>query len=668
MKKWRVLSIFLILIIALAACSKKDTPEDRLASYTKLWKDAEFTKMYEGYLSDASKDVFGPDEYIDRTTKLYKDLAITDVQIKFKNPDEDKKYKKEDQPEFPVQIKMETVAGPIEFEKKVMMTYGKSGEEENWFVEWDPSFNLPNLTMNDKVGVSKLPSKRGEILDRNGSPLAINGKGYEAGIVPEKFNEEKDAERLAKILNTTPDYIKKQLNQSWVKPDQFVPIKKVASTQNAIVEKMIEVPGVTYTQVEMREYPYGESLSHLVGYIGRINADELEKVKDKGYKETDLIGKRGLEQLLDEQLRGEDGARIYIEKTNENAEKITIAEKTAVDGKSLSLTIDADLQQKTFKAMDGEAGTATAIDPKTGEVLVLTSSPAFDPNEFVIGVSASHYDKLSKDPLQPLLNRFAATYAPGSAIKPITAAIGLEAGTIKPEKGYTIEGKRWKKDESWGNFGVTRVYTPPNPINLKKAIVHSDNIYFAMEAIEMGKKTLIEGFKKFGFEKDIPFSYPLRASQISNDVTIGTEAQLVDTSYGQGQMLMNIVHLASSYSPLLTNGKMVKPVLFADETKSEIWKEGLISPENAAILRADLREVVTKGSGKDADIPSVKISGKTGTAELKSGQDKRGKENGFFVGYQTDETAYIMAMMIESIEDNGGSGYVVKKVAEVMAE
>ena len=668
MKKWRMISVFLIIIVALAACSKKETPESRLSAYINLWNDAEFTKMYDEYVSEASKDTFTSEEYIDRTEKLYEDLTITDVQVTFTKLDEDRKFKTEDQPEFPVQIKMETAAGPILFEKKVMMTYGKSDEKENWFVEWDPSFILPDLAKTDKVGVSTLSSKRGEILDRNGLSLAINGNGYEAGIVPEKFNEELNADKLAQILGTTSDFITKQLSQSWVKPDQFVPIKKLALSQDDIIEKMIEVPGVTYTKVEMREYPYGQSLSHLTGYIGRINADELEKVKDQGYRETDFIGKRGLEQLLEKQLRGEDGIRIYIEKTEQGAEKITIAEKTATDGDSITLTIDAELQQKTFNAMNGEVGTAAAIDPKTGETLVLTSSPAFDPNEFMLGVSSSRYTELTENPVQPLLNRFAATYAPGSAIKPVTAAIGLEAGTIDPNKGYTIEGKSWKKDESWGNFGVTRVYTPPNPINLKKAIAHSDNIYFAMEALAMGKETLIEGFKKFAFEEEIPFSYPLQASQISNDGTIASEAQLVDTSYGQGQMLMNIVHLASTYAPIINDGKMFKLVLFEDESKSEVWKEGLISPENAAILRTDLREVVASGSAKDANISSVKISGKTGTTELKSSKEKAGQENGFFVGYQTDETSYILAMMIESIEDKGGSSHVVKKVAEVMAK
>ena len=184
----------------------------------------------------------------------------------------------------------------------------------------------------------------------------------------------------------------------------------------------------------------------------------------------------------------------------------------------------------------------------------------------------------------------------------------------------------------------------------------------------MGRDKFVEGFTKFGFGEEIPFSYPLRKSQISNDGKIASEGQLADTSFGQGQMLMNIVHLASSYAPIINDGKMFKPILFEDEPKSEVWKEGLISPENAAILRTDLRDVVVNGSAKDANLPSIKISGKTGTAELKSSQDESGKENGFFVAYPTDDMSYIIAMMIEGVEDQGGSTHVVKKVSEIMSK
>ncbi|QUW23880.1 penicillin-binding transpeptidase domain-containing protein [Sporosarcina sp. Marseille-Q4063] len=669
--------IFLSLILLLSACTKKEekeiTPIDRLGEYVDLWSKAEFNKMYDDYLVEVSKEAFGKEQFVDRTELLYKDLGIKDVVIEFEKPEvkpekEEEVFNKEESYTYPVQIKMETIAGTIEFEKNVVLKNEVRDEVDNWYIEWDPSFILPDLMKQDKVGVSTIRSNRGEIFDRNDRAIAINGSGIEVGIVPEQFDVDADAEKLAKLLGTTSDFIVKQLNQSWVKPDQFVPIKNLAFTQEAIYDEAKQIPGILSRKAELREYPYVHALSHLIGYVGRINADELEKLKDEGYTESDLVGKRGLEQLLEERLRGEDGVIIYIEKTDHNGERITIAEKPAVDGEKITLTIDADLQKATFEAMNHEPGTAAVIDPKTGETLVLASSPAFDPNEFAIGVSATRYNELTEDPNQPMLNRFAATYAPGSAIKPVTAAIGLAAGTLEPGKGHTINDNKWQKDSSWGNFKVSRLYSPPNPVDLQKALVYSDNIYFAMEALAMGRDKFLEGFTNFGFGEEIPFSYPLRKSQISNDGKIASEGQLADTSFGQGQMLMNIVHLASSYAPIINDGKMFKPILFADEPKSEVWKEGLISPENAAILRTDLRDVVVDGSAKDANLPSIKISGKTGTAELKSSQDESGKENGFFVAYPTDDMSYIIAMMIEGVEDQGGSTHVVKKVAKVMSK
>ena len=669
MKKWRYITLFIVLLVALSACSKnEDTPVDRLSAYVDLWGKAEFKKMFDEYVSEASKDSFGKEEFIDRTEKLYEDLGVSDVEIIFNKPKEEKEVKKEEEVQLPIKVKMETIAGPIEFEKKVRLVYEEQEEFKNWFIDWDPSYILPDLEKVDKVGISTIQSERGEIFDRNGQPIAINGSGAEIGVIPEKFNAEADVGKLASLLEVTADYINEQINQSWVQPDYFVPLKKVSFAQQNDYEAVFQIPGVTTMQVDMREYPYAGSLAHLVGYIGRINAEELEEFKDENYTESDFLGKRGLEQLLEERLRGKDGIEIYIEKIEHNSEKITIAERPAENGEEIILTIDAVQQRKAFEAMDGEPGAAAMIDPKTGEVLVLTSSPAFDPNEFVVGISPSRYTALNEDPKQPLLNRFAAAYAPGSAIKPLTAAIGMEAGTLKPTEGHTINGKKWQKDSSWGKFNVTRLYTPPNPIDLEKALVFSDNIYFAKEALKIGRDPFIKGLEGFGYGEKTPFSYPLRKSQISNDGKIASEGQLADTSFGQGEMLMNIVHLASTFGPIVNEGTMIKPVLFEDEKKSEVWKEGLISPENAKILQKDLRKVITDGHAEAINIPSIAISGKTGTAELKSTQDESGQENGFLVAYPTDEMDYIIAMMIENIEDKGGSGFVAKKLVKVMSK
>lgn len=667
MRKWSFISIIFLVIFTAVACSKKEaSPTDRLVSYIALWEDEKWTEMYDEYITTSAKETFGKEQFIERAEKIYSDLDITDVEIIFEEPENKDAPKKEDDVHLPVQIKMETIAGPIEFNKEVPFRYAEQDEEKAWFIEWDPSFILPDLRKDDKVGISTLASKRGEIYDRNDKALAINGSGAEVGVVAGSFTVETDGGKLATLLGTTTEFIQKQLNQSWIETGHFVPIKKIPFTQQNKYDEALLIPGVSAMKADMREYPYAKALAHLIGYTGQVNGEELEKLKDKGYKETDIVGKRGLEQLLEEKLRGEDGLAVYIEKTEENDERIKIAEKPAVDGEKITLTIDADFQKEVYSEMNEEPGTAAVVDPKTGETLVLASSPAFDPNEMSLGVSAARYTALTEDPREPMLNRFAATYAPGSSIKPITAAIGLTAGTLKAEESHTIEGLRWQKDQTWGDFHVTRVYATPNPVDLKKALMYSDNIYFAKEALKMSNKQLVEGLESYGFGEEIPFKYGLRTSQLSNDGTIGSEGQLVDTSFGQGQMLINILHLASSYEAIVNDGMMVKPVLFKEEEAGEVWKEGLLSPEHAAILREDLRAVVTEGLSDAAKNASVNISGKTGTAELKSAQDRAGRENGFFVAYPTDDAAYIIAMMIEGIEDKGGSGYVAAKVANVM--
>lgn len=663
MKKWSMIGIAFLTLVLLTACSKKDTPENRLITYIDLWEEEKWTDMYDAYITSEAQETYGKEHFIERTEKLYTDLGISNVKITLAESKEQKKPSKEEDALLPVTIKMDTSAGPVTFKKDVKLTFAEQDDMKTWFIKWDPSFVLPGLTADAKIRIAAIVSKRGEIIDRNDKGLAINGSGAEIGVVAGKFDADNDANRLAAILGTTAEFIQEQLNQKWVEEGHFLAIKKLPFTQQNKYNEALQIPGVTAMKAEMREYPYAKSLAHLIGYTGPINGEELEKLKDKGYTESDEVGKRGLEQLLEDRLRGEDGIEIYMEK---DSEVTTIAEIPAVDGEEIQLTIDAEFQQSVYAEMNEEPGTAAVVDPKTGETLVLASSPAFDPNELALGISSARYAALTEHPDEPMLNRFATTYAPGSSIKPITAAIGLTAGTLDPEKGHTINANKWQKDKSWGKFQVTRVYHTPNPVNLKKALLYSDNIYFAKEALNMKKNELVDGLTAYGFGEDIPFKYGLRTSQISNDGKIGSEGQLVDTSFGQGEMLMNILHLASSYEAIVGDGTMVKPVLFADEKTGEVWKKDLLSKEDAALLREHLRAVVTDGLSDAAAIPEVNISGKTGTAELKTSLDEAGKENGFFVAYPTDDAAYIIAMMIEGVESKGGSGHVAGKVANVM--
>ena len=642
------ISIMLLLLL-LGGCKEElASPEERLNEYIELWNDQEFEKMYSNYVSSSAKDKFKKEQYVDRYEKVYKDLEISDLSVKgsFK---EEKELDDQDSVKLPIKVKMNSLAGQIEFEKVVTMKLETKEKEENWYVDWDTTFIFPELQPDDKIGIKHSTGKRGEILDRNGNGLAVNGVAQTVGITPENFDESTKAE-LTKLLNLDDDYIDKQLNQSWVQPSYFVPIKTIRNNQKELIEKLKAINGVSFQEKEIREYPYNESAAHLTGYVGTITAEEMEKNKDKGYKNDSIIGKRGLEQLLEDKLRPQDGYTIYIDREK----PIVIAEKEAQDGETFRLLIDAELQKLAFQNMKGAAGTFAAVQPDTGDVLALVSSPSFNPNDFVLGISSEKYTQLENNPKQPLLNRFSATYSPGSTIKPIIAAIGLKAGKLDPNKELDIKGLKWSKGKEWGNASITRVSDPGHPVNLQTALKISDNIYFAQTALSIGEEDLINGFKQLeiGVGK-FPLEYPIRASQYSNSGEIKNSKLLADTGYGQGEVLMSTVHLASVYGMIVNDGKLMKPRLYLD-TESAVWHDSFITKDQAKTLQIDLRTVVTSGTGNAANTPKLELAGKTGTAELKSTQKEKGIENGLFVAYDQKNPKAVMALLIEDVQNNGG--------------
>ncbi|WP_088006692.1 penicillin-binding transpeptidase domain-containing protein [Indiicoccus explosivorum] len=644
-------------------------PEERAAAYIEHWNAMEYSVMYEDFVSSATAEAFGEEQFVARQQQLKEKLGIHDMAITYTAPPEETAWENEEFADFPIHVSMETVAGPIEFDETLTLVREEQDGEEGWFVDWGPSLILPSLETGDTVEVEITESAaRGEITDRAGRAIAANTTGYEIGIVPGQFTDPALKPELADLIGVTVAHIDSRLNQSWVQPDFLVPIATLPANEAGDAELADTMPGVAVNEATVRSYPYGEALSHVTGYIAEITAEQLETMKEDGYAAGDVVGRKGLELLLQERLRGKDGARIYIEKTfGEQTEQVTVAERPAEPGETVQLSIDAKLQQRIYAAMNGEAGASAAIDPKTGDTLALVSSPGFDPNLFVNGITQSQFQELQNNPKNPLFNRFTARYAPGSTIKPVTAAIGLEAGTIDPAAGVEINDETWRPDSSWGNYEVTRVHPEvPNPINLNKALVYSDNIYFAMQALEMGEETFVEGLKAYGFGEETPFPFDIRPSQISNSGELAGDIQLANTSFGQGEMLVNIVHLASMYEAFLNNGLMYEPALFLEEDPAA-WKEGLVSEKNAELIRTSLRNVVEEGPLTEVKQSPVPLAGKTGTAELKGAGEEDGKQNGFFVGYDTAQPSMILAMMIEGVEDNNGSAYPAKLAADIFA-
>ena len=454
------------------------------------------------------------------------------------------------------------------------------------------------------------------------------------------------------------------MSAGWVRDDTFVPLRTVAKDAMDLKEKLLEIPGVMISDTKVRFYPFGEKAAQLTGYVQNITAEELEKRAGQGYNRNSIIGKAGAERIYEEQLRPKDGYAIQI--LNQLGEvKDTVLEKSAEDGQDVKLAIDITLQQYLYQEMEGDEGCAVAMDPTTGAVRALVSTPAYDPNDFVMGYTSSAWDALNSDEAQPLYNRYLAAWTPGSSFKPVVAALGLTEGTLDPDEDVKNDGLKWQKDSSWGDYYVTTLVDYPVK-NLENALVHSDNIYFAKAACAMGTDDFAKGLGSLGFGEELPFDFTATASSFGSDGKIASETELADSGYGQGKVLMNPIHLSVIYSALVNGGDMVKPCLLDSESTS-YWKEGVFTKEAADTVLADLYQVVedSDGTAHSAQRDAFRMAGKTGTAELKtSREDTEGQELGWFVGIcvENTEKPLLITMMIEDVKGRGGSHYVIPKV------
>ncbi|WP_246001127.1 penicillin-binding transpeptidase domain-containing protein [Oceanobacillus piezotolerans] len=664
MKKYILLGIILLF---LAACSEDNaSPNDRFQTFITHWNEQAYNEMYTLFSSE-TKTSYSEEESIERQAGIYESMGVSNVEVSFDALDEESINTafEEGKAEIPFHVEMDTLAGPVTFDYSATLVQEGEEEEKNWFVQWDSGFIYPELKNGGEIRLETIEPKRGEILDRNNIPLALNDEVYEVGLVPEKLAGNSN-EQVANLLGISVDSIDKALQANWVQPNSFVPLKQISPSNETVVNQLLEVPGVLINSDVGRVYPAGEAAAHLVGYLRTVRADDFEEFDESQYAPDDMIGARGLERLYEAELKGQEGVQIYISKEDE--ENVILAEKPVQNGENITLTIDINAQQRVYVAYDGDAGTTAAIDPKTGETLALVSSPAFDPNEIMYGTSEDIWERLEGNEKQPLINRSISTFAPGSVLKPITAAIGLKNGSINPEEGFEIEGLTWSKGEEWGGYEVTRVSTSNGPVDLRDALVRSDNIYFAMQAVKMGADKFVKGMEEFGFGEEIPYSYPTTASMISNSGSLDDEVLLVNSSYGQGEVQMSAIHLASAYTTFLNDGKMIKPTIFADEEDGQVWKEDLITEEQSDIIQEALRAVVTDGAVKEAQKADFPISGKTGTVELKlTLEEEDGAINSWFVGYPTDDQDILIAMMIEQTQDKE-SGYVMQKVTNLLTE
>ncbi|MFB4162273.1 penicillin-binding transpeptidase domain-containing protein [Alteribacillus sp. JSM 102045] len=645
-----------MLLVSLAACSNGPTQEEVMNEFVSAWNEQDFEEMYT-YLSKESQDDIDEETFVERYESIYEGVGAEELAVEAVGVSEEE----EGDGSWPYEVSMKTLAGEVTFTGEAELVEEEREDGKTWKVNWDSSFIFPELEEGETVQVASEEPVRGEIFDREGSSLAINSSVEEAGLVPGKMGDD-TVEEVADIIDTEEEDIEKALEAEWVSDDSFVPLTKIRPDEENTAEELLEVDGVMIQDSSSRYYPFAEKTAHLIGYIRQVTAEDLEELPENEYGAGSVVGSTGLENIYEEELRGSSGWRIFIPESD-----TAIAEKEAEDGVDVTTTIDASLQQKMYDEMKGDAGAGVAFHPKTGETLALVSTPAYDPNHFVFGWPDGEYDKASEDEENPFSARFNNRYAPGSTIKPVTASIALQAGSLDAEQTKTIEGKSWQPNESWGGYKVTRVSDRLTEVNLQDALITSDNIFFARAALDTGSEDFTEGLRSFGFEEDVPYEFPVNGSAIANN-GLDEEILLADTGYGQGQMLMSPIHLAVVYTPFLNDGDMLTPTLNLQEQQQEAWQEQVIPAEDTEIITEGLRGIVEneRGSAYEPVKNQLTIAGKTGTAELKTAQgEEDGTENGWFVAYDYEKEDMLITMMIEDVKGRGGSEYTVEKVKNV---
>ena len=646
-KKWiiGISACVLLMVSVFFVFNQGKSNEQVVTEYFELLKKKNYKQMYQML---NSKTVYTPTQkyFVEKYKEFYEEIDAKNIQIKILDEQDNV---------IEYLIYIDTLAGRITYRNKV----GVKNEQ----IQFNKELIMDGYTDGCKIKITTYnPEKRGRILDRNGKVLAEDGKGYSVGLVKGKLNGENDYGQIAQYLETDVETLQKKMSASWINDDSFVPIKTVSeATKNDLINKnILGINGVKISTVSIRTYPYDKVASHIVGYVQNVNAEDLKKHKNEGYNSISVIGRSGIEAAYEEKLRGITSGKIDLVDKNDKVIKELCHKEVKMSPQDITLTIDIDLQQSLYNEYQNDKSASVALNPKTGEVLALVSTPSYSNNDFVLGLSTDKWNALNNDVNQPLMSRYKQTYTPGSSMKPITAAIGLETKAIDPDKDLGAKDK-WQKDSSWGNYYVTTLHAP-SPNNLKNAITYSDNVYFARSALNIGKENLFKYYKNLKIGKKVTFELALNKSQYINKNQKVSDQLIADSGYGQGQILINPLQLASIYSAFVNNGSIYQPHIVQGQTKT--WIKNVFSKETTKIIKEDLINAIAdeNGTGHSIYHDSVTLAGKTGTAEIKQNQsDTTGTELGWFTVMTIDEKQPIlMTTVVEDVKNRGGSGYVVE--------
>jgi penicillin-binding protein 2 len=546
--------------------------------------------------------------------------------------------------------------------------------------------HFQTLSHDNRVKLVPLAPTRGLIFDRNGVVLAQNVPSHSLELVPEGVKDiDSVVAELKTIVAMTPADDERFRELLERKPNfQSIPLKVRLSEEEVarFAVNRHRFPGVDTQARLARHYPRGALAVHAIGYVARLNEAEMQRVDAANYRGTTHIGKVGIEQAYERLLHGQVGFQ-HVE-TNAQGRTLRVLDRSLpTPGADLYLTIDVSLQATAEAALGGENGAVVAIDPRTGEVLALASSPGFDPNLFVNGIDPAAYEMLSQSPERPLFNRpILGQYPPGSTIKPFIAVAALERNVAFAReeiwcpgwyqlKGHAHRYRDWKR----GGHGQ---------VDMHRAIVESCDVYFYELARALGIERMHEAMTEFGFGRrtgidlngEVAGLMPSAAWKRRTRGQPWFPGETLITGIGQGFFLVTPLQLATATATLAMGGKRLAPRLVRridDPSTADHVPAPVMHEDVAVSMLANWRRVVSsmvdvvhgprgtaRASGADA---SYAMAGKTGTAQVFAvGQDeeyeeekvdKKLRDHGLFVAFApADEPRIVVTVVVE----NGGSG------------
>ena len=560
-----------------------------------------------------------------------------------------------------------------------------------WFLQVEKGAEMRAVSEHNRIRLVRVPAARGVVYDRNGEILVDNRASFDVVFVPEDATDKRGVLRtLASHLDEPEQAVVDRLRAPSKRPPyEGIVVRRDLDWQGvvALETHQLELPGVSLQVGPRRYYPFGPLAAHLIGYVGEVSERDL-KDPESGLRSGDLVGKANLEKAWDEELRGVPGGQ-QVEVDALGRRVRVLQEVPDVPGNTFTLTIDRDLQETAEHALGDNTGAVVAIDPRNGEILVLASRPAYDPNIFARGIQRSEWRQLVTDPLKPLSDRAVqGQYPPGSTFKVAVATAALETGIATPSTGVFCTGgvqfgnhffRCWRK----GGHGH---------VDLHEAIVQSCDTFFYQIGQRLGVDAIAESARRLGLgmptgialENEKPGIIPDSQWKRKKFKQPWFAGETLSVAIGQGYVTATPLQMAHFVATVASGGIRYRPhyVKRIDapdgtlkrEFPPEVLSNAGLKPSTVAAIHSAMRDVVMsdRGTGKKARVLGIEVAGKTGTSQVvalseSNKKSRESRDHAWFITFAPVENPEIaMAVLVEHA--GGGGGAFAAPIAQQVLE